>query len=103
MTVNFSYRAISILTLDLNGDHFSKWPPCLNIPVSKLLGKMILVSKYTFSASTIQTNLTFDLNGGHFSKWLPEYTSFYISVSDSRKKNFLNRHCLGQGLQKRQL
>ena len=52
MTVNFSYRAIPNLTLDLNGGHFSKWPPeytCLNISVSKSLGKMILVSKYTFS------------------------------------------------------
>ena len=36
MMVNFSYRAIPNLTLDLNGGHFSKWPPehtCINIPV----------------------------------------------------------------------
>ena len=56
MTVNFSYRAIPNLTLDLNGGHFSKWPPdytCLNISVSKSLGKMILVSKYTSSGRSI--------------------------------------------------
>ena len=50
MTVNFSYRAIPNLTLDLNGGYFSQWPPeytCLNISVSKSLGQMILVSKYT--------------------------------------------------------
>ena len=37
MTVNFSYRAIFNLTFDLDGRHFSKWPPgytCLNISVS---------------------------------------------------------------------
>ena len=51
MAVNFSYRAIPYLTLDINGGHFSKWPPeytCPNISVSKSLGKMILVSIYTF-------------------------------------------------------
>ena len=55
MTVNFSYRAIPNLTLDLNGGDFSKWPPehtCINISVSKSFGKMILVSKYTFSGSS---------------------------------------------------
>ena len=71
MTVNFSYRAIPNLTLDLNGGHFSKWPPeytCLDISVPKSLGKMILVSKYTFSgpSSTKKDNnkyakLTFNL------------------------------------------
>ena len=76
MVVNFSYRAILNLILDLNGGYFSKWPPehtCSNISVSKSLGKMILVSKYTFSGPSITkkdknkyTNLTFDLNGGHF-------------------------------------
>ena len=57
MTVNFSYRAIPNLALDLNSGHFSKWPPeytCLNISVSKSLGKMILVSKYTFSDQILQ-------------------------------------------------
>ena len=42
MTVNFSYRAIANLTLDLNGGHFLKWPQehtCINISVSKSLGK----------------------------------------------------------------
>ena len=56
MTVKFSYRAIPNLTLDLNGGHFSKWPPeytCINIPVFKSLRKMILVSKYTFSGPSI--------------------------------------------------
>ena len=56
MTVNFSYRAIANLTLDLNGGHFSKWPQehtCINISVSKSLGKMILVYKSTFSGPSI--------------------------------------------------
>ena len=56
MTVNFSYRAIPNLTSDLIGGHFSKWPPehtCINISVSKSLGKIILVSKYTFSGPSI--------------------------------------------------
>ena len=56
MTVNFSHRAISNLTLDFNGSYFSKWPPeytCINISVSKSLGKMILVSKYSFSGPSI--------------------------------------------------
>ena len=56
MTVNFSYRAMPNLTLDLDGDHFSKWPPehtCINISVSKSLGKKIMVSKYTFLGPSI--------------------------------------------------
>ena len=56
MSVNFSYRAIPNLTLDFNDGHFSKWPPeytCINISVSKSLGKMILGSKYTFSGPSI--------------------------------------------------
>ena len=52
MTVNFSYRAIPNLNLDLNGGHFSKHT-CINISVSESLGKMILVSKYTFSGRII--------------------------------------------------
>ena len=38
LTVIFSYRAIPNSTLDLNGGHFSKWPPehaFINISVSK--------------------------------------------------------------------
>ena len=99
MTVNFSYRSILNLTLDLNGGHFSKWPleyKCLYISVSKSLGKMVLVSKYTFSWPSITNknnnkyaNLTFDSNGGHFSKWPPGYTCFNISVSNSRRKKIL--------------
>ena len=56
MTVNLSYRAIANLILDLNGGHFSKWLPehtFINISVSISLGKMILVSKYTFSGPSI--------------------------------------------------
>ena len=56
MTVNFSYRAIPNLTLDLNGGHFEKWLPeytFLNISVSKKFGKIILVSNYTFSEPSI--------------------------------------------------
>ena len=98
MTVNFSYRAISNLILDLNGGHFSKWSPkytCLNIWVSKSLEKMILVSKYTFSQPSItkwQKQIRrFDLwpNGGHFKKWQPEYTCFNIPVSNPRRKTML--------------
>ena len=76
MTVNFNYKAIPNLTLGLNGGHFSKWPQeytCLNISVSKSLGKMVLVSKHTFSGPSITkkdnnkyANLTFEFNGGHF-------------------------------------
>ena len=56
MTVYFSHRVIPILTLYLNGGRFSKWPPeytCLNISVSKAVGKMILVAEYTFSGPSI--------------------------------------------------
>ena len=86
MTVNFSYRAIPVQSLDLNGGHFSNWPPehtCINISVSKSLGKMICYDNNKYA------NLTFDLNGGHFQKWPPEYTCFNISVSNPLRQNYL--------------
>ena len=69
MTVNFSYRAIPNLILDLNGGHFR--------------------TKYYKRDNHKYANLTFDLNGGHFPKWPPEYTCFNISVSNSRRKKIL--------------
>ena len=72
IAVNLSYSAIPNLTLDLNDGHFSKCLPeytCLNISVSKSLGKMILVYKYTFSGQSFTkkdnnkyVNLPFDFN-----------------------------------------
>ena len=39
MTVNFSYRAIPNSTLDLNGGHFSKWPP-EHVSISQFLNHL---------------------------------------------------------------
>ena len=74
MAINFSYRAIPNLILDFNGGLFSKWPPeytCLNISVSKSLGKKsvyiyIFRTKYYKKDNNKYVKLTFDLNGGHF-------------------------------------
>ena len=79
MAVNFSYKGHSKFD--------SKWPPeytCLNISVSKSLGKMIFVSKYTFLGPSITkkdnnkyVNLNFNLIGRP-----PENTYFNIAVSN---------------------
>ena len=57
MTVNFSYKAIPNLTLDLNGGHVSKWPPrykCLNISVLNHLEKKSWCLNINFLGQELQ-------------------------------------------------
>ena len=86
MVVNFSYRAIPNLTLDLYDGHFSKWLTeyaSFNIWVLNSRRKKLLVSKHTFSGPRItkknikNTKKDALFDGGHFSKLPPVlYTCF---------------------------